>query len=404
MTSYKRSSAESLQAIRSDLAARLRRRTGEIESVIFRRIQSLPDPAGKEDPTYLTGLHRTIGEALSYGLESIEEGGQSPVPIPPETARQARRAAREGVRLDTVIRRYVAGNKTLEEFIVVEADGIPNRLLCQVLNSQGPRIDRLMESVAAEYRDELERVQRSPVQKEADLITTLLEGHSLVSTMDLDYDFDIWHLGMILVGHNVEKSARAIVKGHRNRSLLVERNHEATWIWLSGPQPPVVASLERFLMKSMPADVSVAVGEPRKDLDGWRQTHREAQMAFQAMLYRPQRVTKCRDVALISAVMRDQSLAMSLIETYLAPLDGRGRSGDALRTTLRAYYRADQNVASAAIALGVARHTVERRLRNVEKKLGQTLGACSAQLQVALDAEELAASPGASAIRHKRSA
>jgi hypothetical protein len=389
MTSYKHSSAESLQATRSDLAARLRSRAAEIESVIFGRIQSLPDPVGNEDPTYVTGLHRTISEALSYGLESIKEGGESPLPIPPETARQARRAVREGVRLDTVLRRYAAGNKALEEFIVVEADGIPNRLLCQILNGQGTRVDRLMESVAAEYRDELEQVQRSPVQKEADLIVKLLNGHSLVSTADLDYDFDIWHLGMILMGHNVEKSARTITKVHGNRSLLVERNHEATWIWLSGPRPPVVANLERFLMNSTPADISVAVGEPRKDLDGWRQTHREAQMAFQVMLYQPQRVTKCRDVVLISAVMRDQSLAMSLIETYLAPLDGRGRSGETLRTTLRAYYRADQNVASAAMALGVARHTVERRLRSVEKKLGQTLSACSAQLQVALDAEEL---------------
>jgi hypothetical protein len=389
MTPFKRSSTKSLRAIRSDLAARLRARIAEIESVIFRRIQSRPDPAGDEDPTYVAGLQRTVTEALNYGLESIEEGGESPVPIPSEIVRQARRAARQGVRLDTVLLRYAAGNKVLEEFVVAEADGISNRMLCQILNSQSPHIDRLMESVAGEYQDELEQVQRSSVQKEADLIVKLLNGHSLVSVVDLDYDFDIWHLGMILVGHNVEKSARAITELHGNRSLLVERDHEATWIWLSGTTPPVVANLERLLMDSTPAETSVAVGEPRKDLNGWRQTHHEAQMALQVMLYRPQQVTRCRDVILISAILRDQSLALSLIETYLTPLNGRGRSGEALRATLRAYFKADQNIASAAVALGVARHTVERRLRSVEKKLGQTLNTCSAQLQVALDAEEL---------------
>jgi DNA-binding PucR family transcriptional regulator len=83
-----------------------------------------------------------------------------------------------------------------------------------------------------------------------------------------------------------------------------------------------------------------------------------------------------------------------LIETYLAPLDGRGNSGEVLRRTLRAYFKADRNIASAALALGVARHTVERHLHRVEAQLGQNLDTCNAQLQVALRAEELVTSPG----------
>lgn len=394
MTRPKRSSTESLQAIRSDLAARLRARAAEIEHLIFRRIQGLPDLAADGDPIYVAGLRRAIKEALRYGLESIEKGGESSVPIPSEIARQARRAAREGVRLDTVLRRYMAGNKALEESVVAEAGDIPNRLLSQILSSQAPNVDRLMESVAGEYRDELAQVQRSAAQNEVDLIVKLLNGHGLASSVDLDYDFDTWHLGMILVGRNGEKSAHAIAKLHRSRSLLVARNHEATWIWLSGARPPVVPNLERFLLRSTPAEISVAVGEPRKNLDGWRQTHYEAQKALRVLLYRPQRVTRFRDVMLVSAVMQDHSLARSLIETYLAPLDGRGRSGEALRATLRAYYKADQNIASAAMALGVARHTVERRLRSVERRLGQTLDTCGAQLQVALDAEAMVTPSG----------
>lgn len=384
MTRSNRSSTRSLRAIRLDLAARLRPRAAEIEQLILRRIQSLPDLAADGEPVYVAGLRRAVREALAYDLESIEEGGESSVPIPSETVRQARRAAREGVRLDTVLRRYMAGNKALEEFVMAEARDIPNRLLSQILSSQGPNVDRLMESVAGEYRDELEQVRRSAAQKEVDLIVKLLDGHSPVSSVDLDYDFDTWHLGMILVGRNGEQSAHAIAKLHRSRSLLIAPNHETTWIWLSGVRPPVVPNLEGSLMRSTPAGISVAVGESRKNLAGWRQTHHEAQMALRVMLCRPQRVTKFRDVILASAIMRDHSLARSLIETYLAPLDGRGRSGEALRATLRAYYGADQNVASAAVTLGVARHTVERRLRSVEKKLGQTLNTCSAQLQVAL--------------------
>ena len=309
--------------------------------------------------------------------------------IPVETARQARRAAREGVRLDTVLRRYVAGNKSLEEFIVAEADGISSQVLCQILSDQGPQVDRLMESVAAEYRHELEQTRRSSAQKQADRILHLLKSNSLMSPADLDYDFDIWHVGMILVGPNAEKSANLFAESLGYRTLSVVRDHETTWAWLGSPQQLVAVNLERFLTDDSPAEISVAIGEPRKGLEGWRQTHHEAQMALQVMLYQPKRVTRCRDVILTSAVIRDQLLVMSLIETYLVPLDGRGDSGEVLRRTLRAYFKADQNTASAALALKVARHTVERHLRRVEEKLGQTLDTCNPQLQVALIAEEL---------------
>ena len=329
---------------------------------------------------------------MNYGLEAVEKGGESVVPIPSETAKQARRAAREGVRLDTVLLRYSAGNKSLEEFIVAEADGIPSQVLCQILSDQGFQLARLMESVSAEYRDELERTRRSAMQRRADRVVHLLKSNSVVIPADLDYDFDIWHVGIILVGPNAEKWARAFTENPGYRSLPVVRDHEITWAWLGSAQQPVAANLERFFVDNTPTGVSVAIGEPRKGLDGWRQTHREAQMALQVMLCQPKRVTRCRDVILDSAVMKDQWLTTSLIQTYLAPLDGRGSSGEDLRKTLRAYFKANQNIASAASALGVARHTVERRLRRVEEKLGQALDTCNAQLQVALSVEDLVVS------------
>lgn len=150
-----------------------------------------------------------------------------------------------------------------------------------------------------------------------------------------------------------------------------------------------MATVEASLDVTEPASTSIALGEPRKGLDGWRRSHREAQIALQAVLYRPQPVTRCRDVILLSAVMRDHGLAASLVDTYLLPLDGRGDAGEAARDTLRAYFKAERNVVAAAAALGVARHTVERRLRRIEDKLGQTLDSCDAQLQVALEVEEL---------------
>jgi GGDEF-like domain/PucR C-terminal helix-turn-helix domain len=392
VTRRKDSQDGSPEAIRIDLAARLRARAAEIEQAIFTRIKELSEPIGDGNPAYIAGLRSAVAEASRYGVEAVEKGREEPVPIPPETAKQARRAAREGVRLDTVLRRYAAGAKSLEEFIMAEADGIPSDVLCLILSDQGPQVDRLMESVSAEYRDELEQTRRSSVQKQADRILHFLESSSLVGPADVDYDFDhYWHIGMVLTGPTdlTTRALRALADRLGCRLLNMTRDRETVWVWLGRSREPDMAEVARLLSMDMPEETSVAIGEPRQGLDGWRQTFREAQTALQVMLYRPQPVTRCRDVILVSAIVRDPALARSLVETFLAPLDGRSDSGEVLKQTLRAYFKADQNANTAASILGVNRHTVERRLRSIEKKLGQTLNTCGSQLQVALCVEEL---------------
>ena len=52
-----------------------------------------------------------------------------------------------------------------------------------------------------------------------------------------------------------------------------------------------------------------------------------------------------------------------------------------LRETLRAYFAAGFNAATAAAALEVDRHTVQRRLRKVEEALGRLLHTCHAELR-----------------------
>ncbi len=385
------SQKESPQAIRAELTSRLRTRVPEIEQTIFTRISSLSKVnGGSNGPVYEVDLRRAVMEALSYGLEGIEKGKELPVSSPPETARQARRAAREGVRLDTMLRCYVAGNKLLEEFVVAEADGISSQLLCQILSDQGPRFDRLMELAAAEYEDELQQIERSAVQKQADRIMSFLKGGSSLRPVDVDYDFDQWHVGVILAGRGGEMAIRVLVEQLGCGLLKVVPDHETVWAWIGSRRRLDIAELARLLGEDLPSDTLVAIGEPRKGLNGWRQTFREAQIALQVVFYQPLQTTRCRDVILVSAVLRDPFLTASLIDTYLAPLaEGRGDIGKILRRTLRAYFEADGNAASAASALGVARNTVERHIRRVEAKLGQNLASCSAQMQVALHAEEL---------------
>lgn len=389
MQSSKRAEQRSDLDFRAELVARLRTRIPEIEDAIFARIRPLSEPVGDEDAAFLAGMKTAVKEAVEFGLKCIEVEDEGSIPVPAGSIEQARRAAREGVRLDTVLRRYAAGSGMLEEFIVAEGDTLPRRLLRQVFRDRSDHIDRLMDTVATVYRDELEQQKRSSTQKWADGILRLLAGHDLASTVDVDYDFEIWHLGAILIGDGAHSTARLLAERLGSRLLDLPRDQQTVWAWLGSRRQPDAAELKPLLLANLPAGVSAAIGEPRQGLDGWRQTHREAQIALQVMLERPKKVIRGRDAVLVAAILRDDMLVRALLDTYLRPLEEDAHSGAMLLATLRAYFAAGGNAAAAAAELGVTRHTVQRRIRVTEEKLGQLLPTCQAQLQVALEIDEL---------------
>lgn len=352
------------------------------------RVRHLADPAAGADRVQTAGLRRAIAAAVGYGIEGIERGSEWPALIPPVAAHQARRAAKEGISLDLVLRRYTAGNKALEEFVVAEAEGIPSQVLCQILSDQAPRVDRLLEFVAEEYKDEFEQRHRSPSQTKADQIMRLLQSECPTGTIDLDYEFDAWHIGLVVRGPKADLTMRTCAERLGCRLLYAVHDSETVWAWLSNGSSPDAAKVEACLVKSVSPELSVAIGEPRLGLDGWRLSHREADMAMQVMLQSGQRLVRAPDVVLHFAVMRDDTIVRTLVDSYLGPLK-TDRSAPKLIEALRAYLASGGNAASAAAALGVKRHTVHRRIRRVEETLGRPLHSCMAELHIALQIDEL---------------
>lgn len=380
---------EALHDIRAELAARLRARSAEIEDAVYNSVRRMADPVEKDDPEYRAYLRATVAEAIDYALLGIERGEGWVGPIPEAALVQARRAARTGVKLDAVLRRYAAGDRLVGEFVVDEASQMPSEAMRPLVRAVGPHVDRMMAAVATEYMDELERIRRSPAQRVAERVQRLLTADSPVDAARLDYALDTWHLGLVITGSRPEIAARTLSTGLKRQLLIVPQGGDSAWVWLGGRERLAVTEVERYLATGVLGDVTLAVGEPRFGLEGWRLTHYEARAAHQVMLRRPQPLIQASDVVLIAAVLRDELLAKSLRETYLAPLDEHGDSGMGLRETLRAYFDAGFNAATAAAALEVDRHTVQRRLRKVEEALGRLLHSCHAEIEVALLLEEL---------------
>jgi hypothetical protein len=251
-------------------------------------------------------------------------------------------------------------------------------------------VEHMIASIADEYELELEGAERSPEQRRAERVQRLLDGVP-VDVGEFGYELDAWHVGAIATGVNAEKAVRGLAVALGRELLMLARDGEV-WAWLGGQRELMVADVERALSAQGLVYVSLVIGEVARGVEGWRLTHREAKAALLVARYRPPcKFTRYRDVVLEAVALRDETLAYSLIEMYLSPLDD-GHGGGALRRgMLRAFFKAEHNVSSAAAELEVDRGTVRRWRGEIERRLGCRLHERRAEIEVALRLEELRA-------------
>ena len=389
MTATGHSRSPSAESARRELGVRLRQRCPELEVALRARVHdAVPDPLATSDAEYVAGMAVAVSEVLAAGLVAIERGEVGGEPMPPAMAAQARRAARIGVSIDTILRRYAAGHTLLGEYVLSEADsrlraGVPPTLT--VLRGW---LDHLMASIAAEYRLELERVNRSGERRLLGRVIGLLDGSSTDIT-EMAYDFDGWHTGLIAQGGGGASLLRRLGLRLGLETLEVARTDETTWMWLGGGRPVAFADVERCVSPGALAGLSVAVGEPARGIAGWRLTHQQARAALPIAIQTPDRLLRYGADPLVASALQDETLRASLAQIYVDPLSADTDGGAAARATLRAYFAARGNVAAAAQGLMVDRHTVERRLRKVEERLDRPIHLCSPQLELALRLDAL---------------
>ncbi len=377
------------EPISARVAARLQARRGEIEQTVLARVYAVADPpgSGAEDPEYAQGLRAAVSAAVSYGLDGLEGGAGRSEAIPVVLFSQARHAARNGIGLATVLRRYLAGYTLLGDFIAEAAqeDESP-RELRGMMRAQAARFDRLVMAVSEEYGREAGQAG-SHHQRRAELVKALIDGE-LADTAELSYDVGAWHLALVGAGAPAERTIRELAAALDRRLLLTRPGGETVWAWLGGRQAISVADLARLGAFQTIANLPLALGEPAEGLAGWRLTHRQAVAAW-PIAGRRRATVRYADVALLASVLQDDLLVASLRRLYLEPLSRERDGGAVLRETLRAYIAAEQNVSSAAAALGVSRQAVAKRLQAVEGRLGRPLSGYRMEIEAALHLEDL---------------
>lgn len=383
---------------RRALANRVREKSKELEDLIFDRICALEE--GSESPPNRSfgGLRPLIRCLIEYGAVALELGERQCPPPPAAALEHARKAAWVAASARLLPDRYLASRTVFNQFLRRESrsvDRYENGVLSQIQESNDVIFERLFRLVGDEFEQELKRKRRSAATKQLDCIRALLAGE-LMEAPDLVYRFEDTHIGVIGSGRDVEPAIRQLARFLDGQQLLVRPSPYRAWAWIGSSRDIESPLLEQYAQMDFPFSARLALGEPQPGLGGWRRTHRQARAAFPATIRGDNPVVRYSNVALLTATADDSLLSSFLLENYLAPLSRARDGGETLKATLRAYFSVDRQISSAATLLRVKRHTVRRRLDDVEALLGRRLDICAVELEVALRLEALHALPEAS--------
>jgi PucR C-terminal helix-turn-helix domain/GGDEF-like domain len=380
------SSAPSLEQAASTITGRLRARLPELEAAVATRVHAIADPREVADPSYLHSLNSALTTALDYALVAIELGERRTPGMPLALLAEARLAARAGVPLDTMLRRYVSGNALLGDFLIEEAERaeVPISVLRRLLRRQATLLDRLLAAVSEEHVREGKSWPSSSAERRRECVKSLLAGEQ-VDHSELGYDLDGHHLALMAKGEGAPEAMRLLATKLDRRLLAVCREEESSWAcWLGGRRPLEPRQALRALGEIPLERVIVTVGEPGEGLAGWRLSHRQAKAALPIAERRGKAVLHYADVVLLTSILRDDLVTTSLHQLYLEPLEATADGGRVARETLRAYFAAERNISSTAVVLDVDRRTVTNRIRAIEELFGRPLKDIAAELETAL--------------------
>ncbi len=351
------------------------------------------DPLGHHDAEYERGRAAAIVATIEYSLDAIERGGEWGE-MPQALAAHARRAARIGMRPGVLVRRYLAGHGRFMDFIreEIERTGYADHeaVLEHLRENYGSLLDHIVASVEDEYERESEHLACSPEHRCAKLVRRLIvEDVDPAELKELNYEVGSrWHLGVIAVGAESAETLRRLGAAPGRKLLSVAGDDDETvWAWLGSKTKLSVAEFKCLLSTSGCRHATLAIGDPGNGLEGWRQTHDEAQLALLIARHKPQEVTRCADVLPVVATMQNNAMIRIYGAVYLQPLNSLHGCGLPARKSLLADFKHGRNASSAGKAIGLTRRTVENHLGDVRKALGDLLDLTA--LEIALRLEEL---------------
>jgi DNA-binding PucR family transcriptional regulator len=360
--------------------------------------------------------NRASTEASIRGFAEVLRSGADPVQavkLPHATLEYAVDGAQHGVLLTTLMRSYRLGHAATSPHLrailanhAVDADELTSAAdLCSAwLFSY---VDTALCLVEEVYVTERERWIRSAAASQAEAVSTILSGQPIdidVAGRRLRHDLRRVHVAAVAwldaheEGRNtlalLEAAIRDIAAAIGTQRPLIQplgTLSVAAWISTSGPVPSRVLDELRFRTATAPG-VRVAIGEPARDVGGFRASHVEALEAQRIARLSGRRegsVTRYNDIALRALATANIDQARDFVARELGSLASADETTRRLAATVRTYLDENGSRGRTAKRLSIHENTVSYRLRQAEELLGRTVDKRTLELRVALALAEL---------------
>ena len=252
-------------------------------------------------------------------------------------------------------------------------------------------VDAALCRVEDVYITERERWIRSAAASQAETISTILAGQPIdidVAGRRLRHDLRRMHVAAVAwldaheEGRNtlalLEAAIRDIAAAIGTQRPLIQplgTLSAAAWISTSSPAPSRVLDELRFRTATAPG-VRVAIGEPARDIAGFRASHVEALEAQRIARLAGRRegsITRYGDISLRALATANIDQARDFVARELGALASGDDTTRRLAATVRTYLDENGSRGRTAKRLSIHENTVSYRLRQAEELLGRSV-------------------------------
>lgn len=373
----------------AETAERLHNRLPELTVGMHQFLEAeIPELRGDERVTALLrpsveGNVDTVLRALRYGIavERIE---------PPTAAFEyARRLAQHGVPVNALVRAYRLGQRLMNDLVFGEvrlidtAEQTRYSVIEKISGTIFEYIDWISQQVVAVYEDERERWLENQNSLRALRVREVLAASKHfdvdAATTAIRYPLPWQHLGLVMwygdpgtEGDELTRLQRflrdlAYAVDAAAAPLFVAADQTCAWGWLPyrAAVPDAAAKVRQFA-RARPDCPSVAIGTLAHGVEGFRQSHREAQNARRVAMVakREPTIIAATDPGLSIAALLSGDVAdtRAWVDKVLGELAGDDDNDVRLRDTLRVYLGSGCSYKTAAEELNLHFNTVKYRV------------------------------------------
>jgi DNA-binding PucR family transcriptional regulator len=396
----------------AETADRLHDRVADAASIIHRSLEDqIPELRGDARLMELLGASvagnvDTVLHALRYhiAVERIE--------APTTALEYARRLAQQGVPVNALVRAYRLGQRQMNELVFAElrAIDIPEPMRVPVIEAITATlfeyIDWMSQQVVAIYEEERERWLENQNSLRALRVREVLAANKSIdvdaATNSIRYPLRWHHLGLVMwypdTGSEDDQLARlqrylrelAESAGAAASPLFMAADRSYGWGWLPyrAAMADVAGKVRQFTL-ARPDSPSVAIGTMADGVEGFRQSHRQAETARGVALIakRPEPTVISATDPGLSVVARlggDVADTRDWVASVLGDLATDSENDGRLRETLRLFLGCGSSYKVAADELNMHFNSVKYRVGRAVARRGREIGSDRLDVELAL--------------------